>query len=353
NWFHTTWLDAKAEDNEYIPLFLPWWQHHEYAASHIGLPVQHPFVVDSDERALAKLGVDEDHLQWRRWAIPNLAGGDIASFHQEYPATDDEAFLSTGSNVFSLEHLRECYEQRAGVRGRLVQDGERLEFVRDASGSLKVFRGPSKDEDWGQYFVAGDPTHSTGRDYACIQVINRRTFEQIAVWRGKVDPVYFADEVVRLGRWYNQAEISVEVEGPGFATIGRIISLNYPNVWAHRNPDRLPGKQAHHVYGWSTSVKRKEWMIGYMKRLILDHNLQIHDSVTYDEMRNFVILPDGAGQYGPASSEGYDDTVMALGIALVCSVSEGPLEHYEAQGFREQVEPLMEEVRSALGWETA
>ena len=34
-------------------------------------------------------------LNWRRWAIINKADGDIEKFQQEYPATIQEAFISS------------------------------------------------------------------------------------------------------------------------------------------------------------------------------------------------------------------------------------------------------------------
>lgn len=341
NWFHHTWVEATDEANEYTPMFFPWWRHPEYTASHAGLTMPPIGRLDEDEQFLiTKLGVDEDHLQWRRWAIPNLLAGDIEKFHQEYPATPDEAFITTGAPVFDHASLKKCYEPMTGARGMIVPDNYgRMQFVKNPIGPLTIFRLPSNDRDWGQYFVGGDPAHAGGQDYACAQVMNRRMYEQVAVWHGRIDPIGFGDELVKIAKFYNDAEISSEVEGPGYATISRLISLEWPYLWRNKFADRLPGKPAVN-FGWSTNWKRKDWMISELAKLILDHSLLIHDKRTYAELREYVTLPGPAGGYGPADTAGHDDTVTSLAITIVCSRTEGPVSPYESRDLQDSKEPL-------------
>lgn len=337
NFFHQTWNDAVDGLNEYTPMFFPWWRHPEYTASAARLTMPPLGKLDDEEKFLsAKLGVDNDHLQWRRWALPNLLNGNIDDFHQEYPSTPEEAFITSGSPVFDLKELKVCYAPEVGKRGMLIPDSHgKMIFQPSPTGPLKLFALPSSDRDWGQYFVAGDPAHAGGYDFACAQVINRRMYEQVAVWHGKIDPIAFGDELVKLARFYNDAEISSEVEGPGYATIARLISLEWPNLWRHRWPDRLPGKVAP-MFGWSTNWKRKDWMIAEMQRLILDHSLLIHDQQTYDEMREYVTLSGPVAEFGPADAAGHDDRVMALAICIVCSRTEGPVMAFEGERQLEQ-----------------
>lgn len=334
DWFYETWQEAEIGENDYTPLFFPWWRHPEYCGSFIGVtrPLGH---LTEEERILKAIGVDDDHLVWRRWAIKNLAGNDDSTFMQEYPATPEEAFISTGTNVFPISALRQCYEPMEGARGFMIRDGERVKFATDRSGPMTMYRTPSADSDWGQYFVAGDPTHTTMGDYACVQVINRRTYEQVATWRGKIDPMSFAEELAKIGRYYNNAVISTEVEGPGYATVGRLMELDYPNIWRHRWADKTPGKLAE-TYGWSTTFKRKEWAIGWLIKLLVDQDLTLHDKTTFNEMATYVTLPQGG--YGPADWRDHDDTVMAMAIACICSSTEGPLAAYE--GRKEAPEPV-------------
>ena len=328
NWFYDTWQNAVSGDNDYQPLFFPWWEHPEYTASAANLKQETLSSLNEDERVLKRVGVDDDHLVWRRWAIRNLADSNIERFMQEYPSTPEEAFIASGSNVFPVENLKMVYEPKNGVKGFLQRRGNYVEFIPDRSGSLTIFRKPSSDTSWGKYFVGADPTHTTMGDNACAQVINRRTYEQVAIWNGKIDPMTFAEELAKLGAFYNHATISTEVEGPGYATIGRLVEIDYPHIWRNRWADKSPGKISE-TMGWSTTWKRKEWAIGWLIKLIADRDMTIHDAKTYDEMRTYVTLPNGG--YGPADGSGrsFDDCVMAMAIACICASTEGPVSGYE------------------------
>ena len=325
NWYYDAWQAAVDGDSDYVPLFFPWWRHPEYTASAANLKYERLTNLDSEEKTLRKVGVDDDHLVWRRWAIRNLADQNTERFMQEYPATPEEAFIASGTNVFPVDSLKLVYERKDGVKGYLRREGNSIQFLPDRHGPLTIFRKPSRDLSWGKYFIGADPTHTTMGDNACAQVINRRTYEQVATWNGKIDPMTFAEELAKLGAYYNHATISTEIEGPGYATIGRLVEIDYPHIWRNRWADKSPGKIAE-TMGWSTTWKRKEWAIGWLIKLMADRDMTIHDPKTYDEMRTYVTLP--AGGYGPADREGHDDCVMALAIACICASTEGPVQAY-------------------------
>lgn len=347
NWFHTQWMDAVVGDNDYAPLFFPWYEHPEYTASGSGLTVPMSMLTLEERRLQDTFGLTEDRLAWRRWAIANLCGGKEDQFRQEYPSTPEEAFLTSGSNVFDLLKLHDAYTAAQPRRGLLAPDSNGvMRFEENPTGALLLYLEPSSNLDWGQYFVAGDPAHAGGEDFACAQVINRRTFEQVAVWHGKIDPITFGDELVKLGKFYHDAMISTEVTGPGYATVSRIMSLNYPFIWRQRKAERLPNKQGRiqELYGWPTNEKNKQWAIAELNRLVLDGSLLVHDRRTYEEMRAYVNLERGG--FGPASADGHDDCVMALAICCVCARTEatslGPFDGNQ----RDASQPL------APPWET-
>lgn len=329
NYFYEEWIKAEDGETEYSALFFPWWRHPEYLASEVGVPIELGELDDEENQLRNNLGISDDRLAWRRWAIKNLCQGDLHQFHQEYPASPEEAFISAGVNVFPLPHLRACYQPMKGRKGRLNREGDQVKFQADIDGPLTVFKPPSEDLDWGIYFVGGDPTRTTRGDFACIQVINRRTYEEVAVWRGRIDPTTFASEIAKLGRYYNMSMVTTEIEGPGYATIGALMEMDYPYIYQGHWADKTPGKTADN-YGWSTTYKRKEWAIGWLLKLVVDHDIIIHDHRTFQEMRDYVTL-DGGG-YGPAARDGFDDTVMALAITCICASTEGPLRAYGDSG---------------------
>lgn len=325
NSFYLEWQAAEAGDSDYVPLFFPWWLHPEYTASYIRLPHASLGRLDPEERTLYSMGVSEDRLAWRRWAIRNLTGNDINTFHQEYPSTAEEAFIASGTNVFPIGKLRAVYEPMEGERGRLTRDGNRVRFQPDIAGPLTVFRWPSKDRSWGSYFVSGDPTRTLHNDPACAQVFNRRTLEQVAVWHGRIDPGSFGDELAKLGKYYNDAVITTEITGPGYATIGRLQGMDYPYLWRHAKPDMEPGTVQPN-YGWNTTEQSKNAAIGWLLKVLVDGDIVIHHKLTFSEMRDYVTLEGGG--YGPANSDGHDDTVTSFAIGIACHFMETPVQAY-------------------------
>jgi hypothetical protein len=334
NWYHEEWQRATHGESQYVPMFFPWFMHEDYSFPTTTLK-EHELL--KEERELYSEGVYFNgnrfrltlgQLAWRRHTIMNDCLGDTEMFHQEYPCTPNEAFLSTGRNVFPLERLDEHTIPDAGIRGMLINDNGTIRFVRDASGPLTIFKAPGRDPIKSKYVVGGDPTKTTYGDKACIQVLNRFTFEQVAVFHQHLDAVPFAHEIMKLGYYYNTALVNTEIEGPGYATIGVLLDNGYPDIWQHRWGDKAPGKISG-SYGWSTNYQRKHWAIEKVKFLLSQRGgLTIHDHLTHDQMENFIYLDNG--EMGPASDRLNDDAVMALSIAVVSTLTEGQLPYEES-----------------------
>lgn len=341
NYFHKQWMLAVRGESDYIPMFFPWWMHYEYRASYVKLPTYELGAYDPEEKLLLNLfengltvgantyklpaSVWADALAWRRWAILNKLNGDLIKFHQEYPSTPEEAFVATGLNVFPQIHLNKCFKGKQGRRGRLVREGARVVFVPDVAGPLTLYKLPSTNLELGHYAIGGDASATMEGDYACAEVINRRTYEQVAEWRGRIDPGHFGEELAKLGIFYNTAILAPENEGPGFATVGWLQQLDYPNMFQSVVPDGLPGRYTG-KYGWSSSYRTKDLAIGWLLRLLIEGGCTIHSRKLYDEMDNYVTLEGGG--YGNAAGEDHDDTVMAFAIAVAASIQSGVLPAY-------------------------
>ena len=231
----------------------------------------------------------------------------------------------TGTSVFSLEAIDECFDPKKGQRGNLYQDGGRIKFARDADGPLTLFKEPG-DRPWAQYIVAGDPARTVDGDGACAQVLNRKTGEQVAVLHSHLEPVEFAHALMRLGYYYNTALLNVEIEGPGYASIATLLNHDYPDIWRHRWMDRAPGKVSN-TYGWSSNYNRKQAAKGELSDWLLKRAILIHDQQTYDQLRRYVYL--GGGEMGPNSRSGHDDAVTSLMIAVASIVFNDPPTDYD------------------------
>ena len=342
NFFHSECMQAMRGTTEYAFKFYPWWQHPEYTAQYLPASMRDKYNIlgelDEEEQQLVKqfdLGVDR--LIWRRYAISNLCQNDVDKFHQEYPSSPHEAFISTGRNVFPLASLVNHYDGRKGKRGVLNRNPStgRIEFFPHERGWLTIYQHPSSDRDWGIYICGGDPTHTTTGDNAVIQVVNRRTLEQVAVYRNKIDPINFGKHMQLVGHYYNDALLAPEKEGPGYATVGCIVGDNYPNVYQAQNVAKQPG-HPQDTFGWSTNGATKHLAISHLLKAIGDpltaagdatYGLLIHDELTLMEMRDYVTTEDGRGYENSDGSE-YDDGVMGLAIAMAVHNIEPPVPPY-------------------------
>lgn len=337
NYFYDLWKDSTRGRSPFKPLFFPWHLHPEYRASQIGLPVNALGQLSDEETVLRNLGIDDDRLTWRRYKISE-AQGKVETFHQEYPTTPEEAFQATGTNVFPEGQLLAHYKPAPCERGRLVRgrDG-RPSFLADPFGPLYIYRHPSPDLRWGQYIIGADPTRTVTGDPACAQVISRRTLEQVCVFDQHINPIEFGEQLALLGYYYNTAIIVPEKTGPGYATIGALLGLNYPRVGKYKAQDKVQGIPDD-LWGWVTTNQTKHHTIAELQSAVYHpihtgHNvgLRIHSPETYRQMSVYITLPGSArGTFGPADEEegGHDDHVMALAIAIAANQMEAPVEPY-------------------------
>jgi Terminase RNaseH-like domain len=341
--FYDEWMKAVRGESEYTALFFPWFKHYEYTIRNTTLTQKQ---LSQKEKDLQQAyGLSLGQLAWRRRQI-RLMNNDEDNFAQEYPCTWMEAFLSTGDNVFPLEALSDCYfppgsdylGQKVGMsRGYLVNDNGQLKFFKDFSGNLKVFKMPDPKKRY-KYVVAADPSRTTTGDPCCIQVLNRTTLEQVAVWHGHLTTDDLAMTIANLGYWYNNATVNVEINGGGAGVIAVLIHMKYPWIWKWRRPDR-PLNRLGNVFGWSTNMLTKPWGIGQIQHYLSKRSMVIHDDRTFNEMMEYTLL-DGV-EMGPASSSGTDDTVMALMIALMTNITEQAPNMGEIYGFDETPSQVM------------
>jgi hypothetical protein len=323
-YFYDEWMKAIRGDSDFVALFFPWFLHKEYTVRRTSL--KDSDLTPTEKTLVRNFGLTKGQLAWRRRKIRELNDNED-KFKEEFPCTWMEAFLATGDNVFPLEALSECFYpvgnefrgRTVGMsRGHLINDNGQITFHKDYSGSLKVFKKPDPRKKM-QYVVGADPSRTTTGDPACIQVLNRTTLEQVAVWRGHATTDDLAELIALLGFWYNTAVVNVEINGGGAGVIAVLIHMRYPNLWRWRRPDR-PLNKLGNVYGWSTNTMTKPWGIGSLQHYLTKRALVLHDNDTYLEMMEYTLI-DGV-EMGPPSADGTDDTVMALMIALMTNLTE-------------------------------
>lgn len=327
-YFHDEWMDATdpaGGKSDFVPMFFPWFWHDEYEVDghHLTYDLLEREGDYGDEHGVLRFllteGVDEQRvmakLAWRRKKI-NAAPKKLDGFHEEYPCTPEEAFLSTGSNVFPIDKLIECYKRHVGVsRGYLYNNRGNIGFHETDQGHWMIYKLPGARQ---KYVVACDPTKTIEGDPACIQVLNRATMEQVAVWHGSAVASQVGETALAAAYFYNNALLNTEVQGGGRDVMQLWRDAGYSNIWLDRRPDK--SRRSAQVLGWNTTYDTKQWLITTLQGFLSRKDVIIHHPATYYELTQYTALEDGT--FGPARRSGHDDCVMAYGIAIMTASTE-------------------------------
>lgn len=312
NFAHKTWRDAMKNLNRYNPLFIPWFLDDAYRVK----GVTGVSTMTKEEQELVEVfGIDAEQIAWRRKKLKDMSSPEL--FPQEYPATADEAFISSGKMVFSwvalVEHEKNCMPPRH--QGFLKDNGEAgVKFVENKNSNLAVWDMP---EEGHTYVIGADIAEGIpGECYSVAFVLDVGEGKQVAEYHGHCAPDDFGDILVNLGFFYNTAMLIPESwPGCGGVTMSRILKLQYPNLYMR---DKKPRgyRSEEQLYGWATTSESKPMMIHNLAgEGIRDFKLRIRSSGLIDEMRSFVYNKDKTEKM--EAQEGcYSDRVMAAGIAF-------------------------------------
>lgn len=308
NLFHLLWEGAVKGENGYEAVFIPWFVQKEYRKT-----PPPDFMPTPEEQKLVELyGLDNAQLYWRRIAV-NETGLDL--FNQEYPCTPEEAFLTSGRPVFNPSQVNELINKVSppiAVKSLTAEEFDDNDF-----GELKVYSHPVEGQ---EYFIGADvgagikgrklPSGEYETDPSVASVMDTHG-NQVAVWRGYVDPDYFGKILEKLGEMYNMALIAVETNNHGILPI-HVLSkeLYYPYLYQVASVDKVTNKETVRL-GFDTNMKTKPMIVDELRRDVRDFNVTINDKTTLKEMLTFVVTESGKME----AEEGcHDDTVIATAI---------------------------------------
>ena len=298
--FYRLWRGALEGENEYTPIFLPWFTTSEYYRE----PPE-DFERSSEEELLVENhDLSDGQLYWRRLKIAE--GGEL-KFRQEYPATPDEAFITAGSSVFALEKVQNLLPKNP--EKKLSFDFDSCTFETTLDGNIELWQFPTWDDN---YIIAADVSLGVGQDYSCAVVLNTDR-EIIALYRDNhIDPSKFGDLLFYLGRYYNNALLAVESNSMGVATLSRLMQMNYVNLYKQTKISSL-SKEEGLTPGFRTTQLTKPHIIGNLKNAVESDDIWIASKTIIQELKDYVSTDSGRTE---AAAGCHDDTIMATAIAL-------------------------------------
>ena len=356
NMFHDMYVTAKRARTQRA-IFCGWWRNELYMAD----PESQIYKVYWDGRMTGEekewvrdikklygFEINSRQLAWWRWKMSEGIK-DESLMYQEFPPTEDYAFVMTGTSFFSNARCTDAvkllkkihcdyYRYSFGVN---FQDTEVIKST-ERLATLKVWEEPV---DTAYYVIGADPAYGSSdwADRFCIQVfrVYADGLEQVACFAtSELNTYQFAWIIAHLAGAYKNSTLNLEINGPGQAVINELKNLRrqaaamgsalgkdlmdvYANMqnYIWRRNDTLGGMS--NSIGWLTTSATKERMLSYMKDFFERGMMDIYDMDTIEEMKT--IIRDGGSI--EASGRNKDDRVIAA--ALACAA------------FAEQVQPRL------------
>lgn len=309
--FKALWDGAVAGDNEWVPVFLPWYMEKGYRMTCTGSEAW-----TQEEQQLQKdFGLDAEQLMWRRWCIKANCGGSEDKFRQEYPNTPEEAFLLSGRPFFdnralAVRRMHAPRPLRVGwfTYGTPAETGAKPEswsFTETEKGGVRIWQEPEE----GVPYVLGGDTAGEGSDCFTAFVIDNRTGRQVAELQQRQSEILYARQIYCLGRYYNDALAAVEVN---FSTYPerKLEEWEYPSLYQRERFDTYANTMVK-AFGWETSGKTRPQALAQLHTVMEESPELVVSQWTLGEMVVFVY--DAHGKPQAAVGE-HDDLVMAAAI---------------------------------------
>ena len=356
NMFHDMYVTAKRARTQRA-IFCGWWRNEFYSAdpeSNVyktywdGKLTPEEKEWTRDVKKLYNVEINSRQMAWWRWKLYEGIKDD-ALMYQEFPPTEDYAFIMTGSSFFSNARCTDAIKLAKKIQpdnyrysfGSNFQDTQVLKST-DRLATLRVWEEPI---DTAYYVIGADPAYGSSdwADRFCIQVFRCYAdgMDQVAEFAtSELNTYQFAWVIAHLAGAYKNSTLNLEINGPGQAVINEMRNLkrqaaamktamgkdlmdvyasmsNY--IW--RRNDTLGGPS--NSIGWLTTSATKERMLSYMKDYFERGMMQTLSLDLIEEMKT--IVRDGGSI--EASGRNKDDRVIAAALA--------------AAAFAEQVQPRL------------
>ena len=102
-------------------------------------------------------------------------------------------------------------------------------------------------------------------------MLDRQTHQQVATFHGRLEADEYARHLARLGQFYDNAVVAVEVNGYGWVVLN-VLRKFYSNLFHHLHYDRETVTPRD---GWHTNVATKPELVADLVAAVRDEMLVI------------------------------------------------------------------------------
>jgi hypothetical protein len=320
--YYQYWEAAMAGDNEFLPIFLPWWEDPAYI-----LPAELAQDAPRDEyekflmtgikhwKTGKTVHLGKDRIAWFRETLSARCEGILEKWRSEMPSTPEEAFVATGNPAFTIEEMQ--FANNAIVKipwqGRcvLTTDQKHGQLQKGTDGPLVVYETPQK----GHHYFAGvdsargeESTMAPG-DYAGIVVWNAETGDLAARYMSRVSPEELAPVAAALGYYFNSAMLNVELNNIGYVTMKALRdTYYYPNQYLWKGRDDRADRSKHgSAYGFETSDRYRKMMFSLFRTALHEKRVVPKDKIFVEQMKKAKLEMN----WRWTVAVGHDDILMA------------------------------------------
>nr|DAE00164.1 MAG TPA: large terminase protein [Ackermannviridae sp. ctClB2] len=267
NFFHKQWVDAKNGDSYFNPIRLYWQMH------------------------------PERNEEWYNSMAKSLGPRRTA---QEI----DGDFLSSGNTVFDLNCIR-------AIEECLPYPDDYLSIEQNGKLFIRRFAKPGE-----RCFIGADVAIGRANDYSAFSVMNRYG-EELAYFRGKINPSKYANLLMHTGKRFNNALIAPESNDIGLAVTSKIQDHGYPNLYYAKKLLKKKGKskpEVEDIPGWYTTTSTRPIIIDELEEDIRFDQVNICNKFFVDESYTFIFdsrnRPVAMGKDKANDDNIYDDDAV-------------------------------------------
>jgi hypothetical protein len=354
-WYDMCMTAKRAIRQKFI--FIGWWRKEEYCFDPEDREYQvyweaAPHYSKKEAEWIRKIkqyydfDISPGQISWYRWHLLEQKKGDEILMKQEYPATEDEAFVVAGSEFFTAERLTNVYlECRKGKYDsyRYVTGSEfqftQIHRTNAQNAELKIWEEPRPE---GIYVMGADPAYGSSEwadrfGLSVFRCFADRIIQVAEYCTADIACYQFAWIIAHLGGAYRNVILNLEITGPGGAVSTELMHLQ-------RSAATIPAGTAGTLLDVMGAIRHYFWMRPdnqlsgstrslhtkmdeYTKRAIMNSykdsfevgRMELRSTELLNEMRTVVQGGDRGGVRDQgsigAAGRAKDDRVMAAALA--------------------------------------
>lgn len=247
-------------------------------------------------------------------------------------------------DVTDLDEIekRDCTEPRKRCTLVVSEYHELEEMLDHPRGHMSFWCDTEMRPSADQHFVIGiDISNGTGHSNSVITVA-RKSGEKVAEFASStVRPEQLASFTVAIARWFNNAWVCWEAQGPGEPFGARVWEIGYRHVWFARNEQDLVKKRKQRAGWYSNDALKYRLLMNYRRALATGQFVQ-RNKLSIDESRDYRHLPGGSVGHphsintdDPAGSgKNHGDRVIADALACMLCTQGSASDNKERKAYQ-------------------